>query len=57
MMNNTTLIVVTSDMRGVLKYFKEVVVLENSIVHWHGTVTQVKKKPTKHLRKLFEKAD
>ena len=56
-MNNTTLIVVTSDMRGVLKYFKEVVVLENSIVHWHGTVTQVKKKPTKHLRKLFEKAD
>jgi len=53
--NNTTLIVVTSDMRGVLKYFKEVVVLDNSSLHWQGSVAQVKKKPTKHLKKLFEK--
>ena len=52
---NTTLIVVTSDMRGVLKYFEEVVVLENSSLHWQGSVQQIKKKPTKHLKKLFEK--
>ena len=52
--NNTTLIVVTSDMRGVLKYFEEVVVLEKSSLHWHGTVAQVKKTPTEYLKKLFE---
>ena len=53
--NNTTLIVVTSDMRSVLKYFEEVLVLENSSLHWWGSVSQVKKKPTKHLKMLFEK--
>ena len=53
--NNATLIVVTSDMRGVLKYFEEVLVLENSSLHWWGSVSQVKKRPTKHLKKLFEK--
>ena len=53
--NNTSLIVVTSDMRGVLKYFEEVLVLENSSLHWWGSVSQVKKTPTKHLKKLFEK--
>ena len=53
--NNTTLIVVTSDMQSVLKYFKEVVVIENSSLHWLGSVAKVKKKPTKHLEKLFEK--
>ena len=53
--NNTTLIVVTSDMPGVLKYFEEVVVLENLGLHWRGSVTQVKKKPTQHLKKLFER--
>ena len=42
--SNTTLIVVTSDMRGVLKYFEEVVVLEKSGLHWLGSVAQVKKK-------------
>ena len=53
--NNTTLIVVTSDMRGVLKYFEEVLVLENSSLHWWGSVSQIKERPTKHLKKLFEK--
>ena len=53
--SNTTLIVVTSDMRGVLKYFEEVVVLENSGLHWLGSVAQVKKKPTKYLKKMFER--
>ena len=54
-MNDTTLIVVTSDMRGVFKYFEEVVVLDKSSLHWKGSVTHVKKRPTKHLRKLLEK--
>ncbi len=51
----TTLIVVTSDMRGVLKYFKEVVVLENTKLNWSGPVREIKKKPTKYIRKLFER--
>ena len=53
--NDTTLIVVTSDMRGVLKYFEEVLVLEDSSLHWWGTVARAKKKPTNHMKKLFEK--
>ncbi len=53
--DETTLIVVTSDMRGVLKYFKEVVVLEKGELHWAGTVNEIKKKPTKHLESLFER--
>ena len=35
--------------------FEEVLVLENSSLHWWGSVSQVKKRPTKHLKKLFEK--
>jgi hypothetical protein len=42
-------------MKGVLKYFEEVLVLENSSLHWLGSVSQAKKRPTKHLKKLFEK--
>ncbi len=53
--DNTTLIVVTSDMRGVLKYFKDIVVLEDGKLHWTGPVSEVRKKPTKHLEKLFER--
>ncbi len=51
----TTLIVVTSDMRGVIKYFSEVVVLENTRLHWKGEVQDVYKNPTPHVKSLFEK--
>lgn len=51
----TTLIVVTSDMKGVLKYFKEVVVLEDTKLNWVGTVRDIKKKPTNYIKGLFDK--
>jgi ABC-type transporter Mla maintaining outer membrane lipid asymmetry ATPase subunit MlaF len=50
-----TLIVVTSDMRGALKYFKKVVVLEKSLLHWKGSTKEIKKKPTSHIRSLLGK--
>ena len=51
----TTLIVVTSDMKSVLKYFKEVVVLEKTKLNWVGTVKEIRSKPTKYIKGLFEK--
>ncbi len=51
----TTLIVVTSDMKGVLKYFKEVVVLENAKLNWVGTVRNIKTKPTNYIKRLLDK--
>ena len=49
----TTLLVVTSDMRGVIKYFDDVVVLEDKKLHWMGNVKTMKKKPTKHIKELM----
>ena len=51
----TTLIVVTSDMRSVLKYFEEVVVLEDAKLNWVGTVREIKSMPTQYIRRLFAK--
>ena len=50
----TTLIVVSSDMKGALKYFKEIVVLENRKLHWHGSVKELKQRPTKHIKEMFQ---
>ncbi|MEE2694990.1 MAG: ATP-binding cassette domain-containing protein [Pseudomonadota bacterium] len=50
-----TLIVVTSDMRGALKYFKKFVVLEKALLHWQGSVQEIKKKPTSHIDSLLGK--
>ena len=49
----TTLIVVTSDMKGAVRYFKQVLVLKDSGLHWMGTVSQLKKRPTKHISELL----
>ena len=49
----TTLLVVTSDMKGVLKYFDEVVVLENKKLHWKGSINDIKKKRTGVIKELF----
>ena len=49
----TTLIVVTSDMTGAVKYFKQAIVLKDKSLHWMGTVAQLKKKPTKHIAELL----
>ncbi len=50
---NTTLIVVTSDMKSVMKYFKETVVLEDSQVYWKGDVCDLSSKKSKYLKNLF----
>ena len=51
----TTMVVVTSDMVGVIKYFKLVIVLKDKRLHWMGTVSELKKKPTKHIADLLGK--
>lgn len=51
----TTMVVVTSDMVGVIKYFKQVIVLKDKRLHWMGTVSELKKKPTKHIADLLGK--
>ncbi len=51
----TTMVVVTSDMAGAIKYFKRVIVLKDKGLHWVGSVTELKKKPTKHIADLLGK--
>lgn len=51
----TTLIVVTSDMKGAIRYFKQFLVLKDCGLHWMGTVSQLKRKPTKHISELLGK--
>ena len=50
---DTTLIVVTSDMKSVMKYFKETVVLEDSQVYWKGDVRHLSSKKSSYLKNLF----
>lgn len=51
----TTLIVVTSDMKGAIRYFKQFLVLKDCGLHWMGTVSELKRKPTKHISELLGK--
>ena len=53
--SQTTLVVVTSDMKGVLKYFSEVIVLEDKKINWSGSVVKIRGKPTKYIKQLLEK--
>ena len=50
---DTTLIVVTSDMNSVMKYFKETVVLEDSQVYWKGNVRDLSSRNSSYLKNLF----
>ncbi len=50
---NITLLAVSSDVRGALKYFKQIVVLDEAKVHWKGTKTDFLKKPTKLIKDLL----
>ena len=50
-----TLLAVTSDMKGALKYFEKIIVIEEKKVHWIGTRNMAMRKPTKLMKKLFEK--
>tara|TARA_B100000700_G_scaffold312079_1_gene395161 strand:- start:112 stop:831 length:720 start_codon:yes stop_codon:yes gene_type:complete len=51
-----TLLAISSDMKGVLKYFRKVAVLKDSRLHWYGDTNQIKKRPTEHIEKLLERA-
>ena len=52
-LSQVTILAVTSDMKGALKYFKRVVILDNKRVHWKGSSDLAKKKPTKLMKELF----
>jgi phospholipid/cholesterol/gamma-HCH transport system ATP-binding protein len=51
--NQVTVLVVTSDMKGALKYFKKIIILDNKKIHWKGTPGLAMKSPTKLMKELF----
>jgi phospholipid/cholesterol/gamma-HCH transport system ATP-binding protein len=52
-LNHVTVLAVSSDMKGALKYFKKIIILDNKKVHWKGTTALAKKKPTNLMKDLF----
>ena len=52
--NKTTLIVVTSDMKGALKFFSEIIVLESSRLYWMGSTRDVPKSTKSYMKELFK---
>mgnify|MGYP000493715895 FL=1 len=56
-LNKVTVLAVTSDMKGALKYFKRIVILDNNKIHWKGTSVLAKKKPSNLMKELFCKVE
>ena len=52
-LNQVTVLAVTSDMKGALKYFKRIIILDDKRIHWKGTSASAKKKPTNLIKELF----
>ena len=52
-LNQVTVLAVTSDMKGALKYFKRIIILDDRKVHWKGSSAMAKKRPTDLMKKLF----
>ena len=52
-LNKVTVLAVTSDMKGALKYFKRIIILDDKRVHWKGTSALAKKRPTNLMKELF----
>ena len=50
---NITLLAVSSDVRGALNYFKQIVVVDQAEIHWKGTRREFLKKPTKLIKDLL----
>ena len=48
-----TVLAVSSDVKGAIKYFEEFVVIDKSGVHWKGKKSSLLKKPTKLIRDLL----
>ena len=51
---NITVLAVSSDVKGALNHFSEIVVLDDSKVHWKGKVSEFKRKPTRLISKLLQ---
>ena len=48
-----TVLAVSSDVKGAIKYFDEFIVVENTKIHWRGTRASLLKKPTKLIKDLI----
>ena len=48
-----TILAVSSDVKGAIKYFDEFIVVENTKIHWRGTRASLLKKPTKLIKDLI----
>ncbi len=48
-----TVLAVSSDVKGAIKYFDEFIVVENTKIHWKGTRASLLKKPTKLIKNLI----
>ena len=53
---NATILAVTSDMNGALKYFDQIILLKNTRINWCGKPSQVQKNKNSYLKKFFRKA-
>ncbi len=48
-----TILAVSSDVKGAIKYFDEFIVVENTKIHWKGSRASLLKKPTKLIKDLI----
>ena len=48
-----TLLAVSSDVKGAIKYFDEFIVVENTKIHWKGSRASLLRKPTKLIKDLI----
>ncbi len=48
-----TLLAVSSDVKRAVNYFKEIIVVDDSKIHWQGTKKEFLKKPTKLIKDLL----
>ena len=53
---NATILAVTSDMNGALKYFDQIILLKNTRINWCGKPSQVQNDKNSYLKKFFRKA-
>ncbi len=51
-----TVIAISSDMRGALKFFKKLVMLKSSFIHWQGKTISAKKHSNQALKEILKKA-
>ena len=48
-----TVLAVSSDVKGAIKYFDEFIVVENTKIHWKGSRASLLRKPTKLIKDLI----